>query len=96
MNSYKANIKIGKIIRASRKAEAISQLTLANKLGYTSAQFVSQFERGIAGVPVEKLGIISKILKIPLRYFVQIHADNFKRNLSKKIKLGKTRKILNE
>lgn len=47
---------IGQTIRNHREKEGMTQLELAQKLGYESMQFVSLFERGLSKVPFKVLG----------------------------------------
>lgn len=42
-------------IRAMREKAGLSQLILAKKLGWTSPQFVSNIERGLCYLPMNKL-----------------------------------------
>ena len=57
-------IQLGNLIREFRVSSEWTQLQLAEKLGYDSAQFVSLFERGISKIPLETLGKLIILLKI--------------------------------
>lgn len=56
---------IGQTIRNHREKEGMTQLELAQKLGYDSMQFVSLFERGLSKVPFKILGKCFVILNFP-------------------------------
>lgn len=43
----------------------MSQKELADKLGYTSAQYISNWETGKASPPIKKIGKILDILGLP-------------------------------
>lgn len=49
-----------KIIQGLRAEVGLSQADLAKKLGYASPQFISNIERGLCGVPIDKIKIIDK------------------------------------
>ena len=48
----KINRELGALAREYRIKANMTQLELANKLGYESMQFVSLFERGISKIPL--------------------------------------------
>jgi len=49
--------RLGTYLGKLRRAEGLTQREVAAALGYSSAQFVSNFERGIAAPPVRRLQI---------------------------------------
>ena len=54
--------RIGEFLREARKKANLSQGALAEELGYSNAQFVSNIERGIANLPIDKVGKAAKVL----------------------------------
>lgn len=56
--------KTGKALRAWRLAAGLTQWDLASRLGYVTAQFVSNWERGISLPPFEKLPALAHLLGI--------------------------------
>jgi transcriptional regulator with XRE-family HTH domain len=56
--------KIGVMIKNARTAKDITQRQLAEELGYTTPQFVSNFERSLALPPPRKLKQIAKRLDL--------------------------------
>ena len=52
------------MLAQARVNAGISQIALAKKMGYSSPQYVSNWERGICGPPLDKLHILSKSLRI--------------------------------
>lgn len=56
-----------KYLREKRVAAGLSQKEVSDHLGYKSAQFVSNWERGLADPPVETLRRIALLYKVPLK-----------------------------
>lgn len=52
-------------LREKRIQANLSQMDVAKKLGYTSAQFVSNWERGLSNPPIATLRRLSEIYRIP-------------------------------
>lgn len=52
-------------LREKRLSADLSQMDVAKKLGYTSAQFVSNWERGLSNPPISTLRRLSEIYRIP-------------------------------
>ena len=59
-----ANAPLNRFIRERRLALGLSQKHIANKLGYSSAQFISNWERGLSRPPVTALRKVALILNI--------------------------------
>ncbi len=53
MNSFAK--KLGKYLKDKRTDAELSQAEVAKKLGYNSAQYISNFERGLCMPPLKKL-----------------------------------------
>jgi transcriptional regulator with XRE-family HTH domain len=68
MNSYltmgRLLVGISKFLREKRLSAGLSQGDVAKKLGYQSAQFVSNWERNLCRPPVETLRKIAQIYNI--------------------------------
>jgi transcriptional regulator with XRE-family HTH domain len=64
--SLKAECKVdlAKFLKDKRKAAGLSQGVVAKKLGYTSPQFISNWERGLSRPPVATLKKIAQIYNI--------------------------------
>lgn len=50
----------GSILRQARVKAKLSQEELANKLGYSSSQFISNWERDRCGIPLKKVVLFCK------------------------------------
>lgn len=68
-----------------RKKNDLSQKEISNRLGYSSAQFISNWERGLSAPPDEVLPLLCELLSIPpksmLEAFVNDRAAILKRRL---------------
>lgn len=80
--------KMGSLIRQYRERKNFTQLEFAKKLGYSTPQFVSLFERGLSKVPPAKLRKISEILDIDQNVFIQMITDEYSRKLKLLVKKG--------
>ena len=67
--SYKA---LGNYLKIKREKAGVSQNKLAFRLGYTSPQFVSNWERGLAAPPPKALRKLVSVLSISERELLKI------------------------
>lgn len=81
--------ELGAMIRDYRLRKNLTQLHLAQKLGYDSTQFVSLFERGLSKVPVNVLGQLIVILGIPEKKVLDTLMKAYEVNLRSEITSGK-------
>ncbi len=56
--------ELSKFLRESREKVGLTQMDVANKLGYSSAQFISNWERGLSSPPMKTLNILSSMYKV--------------------------------
>lgn len=68
-------VKLGNYLAEKRQEAGLSQREVSLALGYSSAQFISNFERGIAAPPLKKMKILSKMYKLPVREVVDLLID---------------------
>ncbi len=54
---------LGHFFKEKRENAGMTQLEVAKKLSYTSAQFISNFERGLCSLPVPAIRKLSTIYK---------------------------------
>ena len=59
-------------LKEKRIRAGLSQKEVAEKLGYSTAQFVSNWERGLSAPPVETLKVIAEMYKINLDEVFQV------------------------
>lgn len=57
-------LTIGKLLREARAKVGLSQVYIARQLGYSSPQFISNWERGISLPPLNNLTKLVSLLEI--------------------------------
>jgi transcriptional regulator with XRE-family HTH domain len=78
----------GKIIRKARKAAGLSQGDISKKMGWKSSQFISNIERGIAGIPEFQLDRIVKLLNLDRWELYHILMNDYADRLQKALRLN--------
>lgn len=71
------------LVKTARIKKGISQGDLAMRLGYSSAQFVSNWERELSNPPVEKLKKLSKMLAIPREQILEAFMKDQKETIER-------------
>jgi len=70
---------LGKFIRDRRKKVGLSQWDIARELGYETAQYVSNWERGVSNPPMKTLKKLGELLDVqPDEFFNELLADTLK------------------
>lgn len=64
-------VKLGKFLQQKRQESGLSQNKVAKKLGYTTPQFVSNWERGVINPPIETLAILPKLYNFDKKELVK-------------------------
>lgn len=77
----------GTFLADARSEAGLSQLELARELGYSSPQYVSNWERGICGPPLDKLYELSKSLKIDANTLLTMILDETESYLRSELRL---------
>jgi transcriptional regulator with XRE-family HTH domain len=83
-------IALGSLIRQYRVSAGLTQADLAGQLGYRSAQFVSNWERGVSSPPMDVLAQVTDLCKIPKESIVDIIVEETRRDLRRRL-YGQTR-----
>lgn len=68
--------KLGNLVRAAREKQNLTQADVGYGLGYTSAQFISNVERGVASLPVKQIAPVSRLLKLNEDAIIKAKADD--------------------
>ena len=66
---------VGVFLKEARESAGLTQRTVADALGYTSPQFVSNWERGEALPPMNVLLKLPKLLDLSPRRLLEVIAD---------------------
>jgi transcriptional regulator with XRE-family HTH domain len=81
----KGNGEMKEYLKSKRELAGVTQKDLSKNLGYTSPQFISNWERGISYPPVDCLKKISNFLKADIVEFKGVYVEHrcveFKRKL---------------
>ncbi len=85
--------KLGGFLREKREDSGVSQVDLAKKLGYSSSQFVSNWERGLATPPLKSLSKICDILDVDTREIVELVLNQTREMLQSELGTKGARKI---
>lgn len=73
----------------AREKAGISQIDLAKALGYSSPQYVSNWERGICSPPINKLEFLCKALNLDPNKLMDVMLEHVEKDLSVVFKLEK-------
>lgn len=76
---------LGTYLRKAREDNQLSQRQVADALGYTSPQFISNFERGLCSPPLNKLRVLIDIYKLSPQKVMGIILDEQKKHLEKSL-----------
>ena len=68
-------VPLGQYLSKARKGASLSQREVADKMGYSSPQFISNIERGLASVPIEQLGKIVELYSISPNNFLKFYLN---------------------
>lgn len=63
---------LGRYLKLKREERGLTQSFVAEKLGYTSSQFISNIERGISNVPIKSLKILIDLYRLPADEVIDI------------------------
>lgn len=77
----KKNLSQGLYLKEKRISAKMSQSEVAERLGYTSSQFISNWERGLCSPPMDVLQRLIKIYKVDPRRLVQLILEDNERAL---------------
>jgi len=85
---------LGRWLKSWRVDAGLTQLDISQKLGYSSAQFVSDWERGVSAPPSEIVSKLIKVLGIPKVLFLKIILEEQKLVLEKNLGLSPMKLVL--
>ncbi len=74
-------------LKNARKKKAIGQSVIQKKLGLTSQQYISNWERGLCPLAPKHFADVSKILNVPLKKMIRLRLKDEKAILEKTVGL---------
>ena len=92
MASNKNEKLLAGFLRESRIKAGLSQKDVADRLGYSTAQFISNWERGLSSPPVDTLKRLTEILNAKPKDLVNIILLENKKELEKNLCINQTTK----
>lgn len=78
-------ITLGNFLKEKRTQSGLSQKDVATKLGYSTSQFVSNWERGISRPPKNAVHVLIKLYDVSLKDFKQAFLEDFKKECDRHI-----------
>jgi transcriptional regulator with XRE-family HTH domain len=78
--------RLGDFLRDSREEAGLTQKQVAQKLGYGTAQFISEWERGIRSPPGNALKTLVQLYDLSLHRFYDVIIEEQTRALEKDLK----------
>jgi transcriptional regulator with XRE-family HTH domain len=80
---------IGQAIKEAREKAGLTQISVAEALGYRSGgQFISNIERGACSLPLAKVNRLAKILKISPDVIIEAKLVDTRERFRRKAKVG--------
>jgi transcriptional regulator with XRE-family HTH domain len=61
---YKRYVELAKFLKLKRIEQGLSQAEVARALGFSSSQFISNWERGMCSPPLNSLQKLTRLLEI--------------------------------
>ncbi|WP_068449229.1 helix-turn-helix domain-containing protein [Caviibacter abscessus] len=71
-----SSVKLVNNIKRIRKSKGITQIQLAEKVGYSDRSTISKIEKGINDMPIDKIREIAKALNVSLSDLLEDKVDN--------------------
>jgi transcriptional regulator with XRE-family HTH domain len=79
-------LSVGPLLLKRRLALNMSQATMARAIGYSTSQFISQWEHGTCEVPPAKLPIIAEVLGLNLETLVRKSIESYAKEYREEVK----------
>lgn len=91
MSKKSSYVRLGKLLKDSRTSAGLTQQFVAEKLGYGTAQFISNWERGFSTPPLQHIKTIVKLYKMDRDELLRVLLDVQKELLNDQFRLRKER-----
>ncbi|MGE0633710.1 MAG: helix-turn-helix domain-containing protein [Pseudobdellovibrionaceae bacterium] len=89
MKQLPTNYMFGELMQKKRLESGLSQGDLAKKLGYSTSQFISNWERGICSAPYSVIEKLVKILNLNKEDLLEAMLMDTRRSFEMKLKIKK-------
>ena len=78
---------ISLFLKEKRLEAGLTQLQAGFALGHTTAQYISNFERGLCEPSVESAELLCRTYKVPKRELYDVMVELYQQSLKKKLSL---------
>ncbi|MBC7741890.1 MAG: helix-turn-helix transcriptional regulator [Bdellovibrionaceae bacterium] len=68
--------KLAQFLKEKRSQSGLSQKDVATKLGYSTSQFISNWERGISQPPIHTLRTLAQMYSVGAEQMFQVLLEN--------------------
>lgn len=86
------NKVLGRYLKQKRIEAGFTQVDVANRLGYSTAQFISNFERGLCAPPIKNLRVLIKLYGLDPEEVLGLIMDEQESSLRKALLTGTKRR----
>lgn len=83
---------VGQFLREGRLKAGLTQRTVSLKLGYSSAQFISNFECGVSTPPLKKMKELVSMYRLDIERLIELTTECQKNILRTELK-GRGKKV---
>ena len=83
---------LGDFLQSKRVKAGLSQGDVATKLGYSSPQFISNFERGLCAPPLNKLKLLVQLYDLNGEEVLKLMLKEQEKHLRKALSLTKKKR----
>jgi transcriptional regulator with XRE-family HTH domain len=77
--------QVGIYLKQKREEKQLTQFQVAKKLGYGSAQFISNMERGVSGVPMRSIKKVIELFDLPAEEFIDLILEGKRQQIKKSV-----------
>ena len=75
----------GSFLKNARESKGITQQEISDKLGFSSPQFISNCERGVANLPPKHFKPVSKMIGIDTERLIKLYIKDFEMRVRKSV-----------
>jgi len=77
----------GKVLKQLREKAGLTQAAFARGLGYTTPQFISNWETGKSRPPVSKFNKLAKMYGVKVDVFIDMHVEHTRKRIERVLKV---------
>jgi transcriptional regulator with XRE-family HTH domain len=82
---------LGSYFKRKREENGLTQLEVSRALGYTSSQYISNFERGLCTPPMKKLKQLVKLFRLDENEVLRMLVEQYEEYMRKTLGMRKSR-----